>query len=308
MNTPNDFAITAVKQELDDVLPNDHKNLFVCNDSILLPMDDSNLVIFFQDKSTKLEPNCSPLKLELNVNVDSEPKDESSNDGRHIFRLLSMKREDNLLACSPERSADCKPIFGHLKLESQSGKDKDNSRSQTVKKPFECGMCWECFATSSGLIFHQRTHTGEKPFKCDTCDRTFGQKSSLSNHQRTHTARKTFKCDICDKTFRVKCNLSSHLRAHTGEKPFKCDMCDKTFYQKSHLTYHQRSHTGEKPFKCDICDRTFSRKSILSDHERTHTEEKPFECDMCEKKFRVKCNLSSHRRTHTEEKPFKGDM
>ena len=34
-------------------------------------MEGSNLVNFFQDVSAKLEPNCNPLKLEPNVNVDS---------------------------------------------------------------------------------------------------------------------------------------------------------------------------------------------------------------------------------------------
>ena len=53
-----------------------------------------------------------------------EPKDESSNDDKHIFPLLSMKHEDNLLASSPSISADYKPDSILLKVESQSGEDK----------------------------------------------------------------------------------------------------------------------------------------------------------------------------------------
>ena len=46
-----------------------------------------------------------------------EPKDESSSDGKHIFPLLSMKQEDNVLG-------DGKPNSVHVQLESQSGEDK----------------------------------------------------------------------------------------------------------------------------------------------------------------------------------------
>ena len=53
-----------------------------------------------------------------------EPKDESSNDDKHVLSLLSMKHQDNCLDTSPRRSADCKPNSGHLKLESNSGEDK----------------------------------------------------------------------------------------------------------------------------------------------------------------------------------------
>jgi hypothetical protein len=53
-----------------------------------------------------------------------EPKDESSNDDKHVFTLSSMEHEDILLASSPGISADCKPNSFHLKLESQSGEDK----------------------------------------------------------------------------------------------------------------------------------------------------------------------------------------
>ena len=53
-----------------------------------------------------------------------EPKDESSSDDKHIFPLISMKHEENVLASSPGISADYKPISGLLKLESQSGHDK----------------------------------------------------------------------------------------------------------------------------------------------------------------------------------------
>ncbi|KAK2722463.1 hypothetical protein QYM36_002862, partial [Artemia franciscana] len=195
MDSLNVFGIAAVKQELEDPQPKDHKSLFGFTDLISLPMEGSNLVNCFQDLSTKLEPNCDPLKQELNVNVDSEPKDESTNDDKHIFPLFSMEHEYNLLAGSSGISADCKPSSGHLKLESQSGEDKDIPRSHTVKKPFECDICRKCFSRNSDLIVHQRTHTGEKPFKCDICEKKFNQKSNLFSHQRTHTGEKPFKCD-----------------------------------------------------------------------------------------------------------------
>ncbi|KAK2714466.1 hypothetical protein QYM36_008874 [Artemia franciscana] len=132
MDTPNVFGITAVKQEIEDPLPNDHKSLFGCTNPILLPVEGSNLVNFFQDISTKLEPNCNPAKPEPNADVDCEPKDESSNDNKCIFPLLSMKRDDSLLASSPGTFPDCKPSSGHLKLESQSGKDKVRHKSSKV--------------------------------------------------------------------------------------------------------------------------------------------------------------------------------
>ncbi|KAK2702513.1 hypothetical protein QYM36_018877 [Artemia franciscana] len=72
MDSLNFFGIAAVKQELEDPLPNDHKSLFGFTDLISLPMEGSNIVNCFQDISTKLEPNCDPLKQELNVNVDSD--------------------------------------------------------------------------------------------------------------------------------------------------------------------------------------------------------------------------------------------
>ncbi|XP_065565540.1 zinc finger protein 180-like isoform X2 [Artemia franciscana] len=194
-------------KELEDPLSNDHKSLFGFH-FISLPMEGSNLVNCFQDISTELEPNCDPLKQELNVNVD-KPKDESTNDDKRIFPLFSMKHEYDLLAGSSGISADCKPSSSHLKLESHSGEDKDNPRSQTVKKPFRCDICRKCFPTNYRLIVHKRNHTGGKLIQCDICEKGFNQKSNLSAHQVTDTGEKRFKCDICDKTFLWKSSLSS---------------------------------------------------------------------------------------------------
>ncbi|XP_065580464.1 zinc finger protein 233-like isoform X1 [Artemia franciscana] len=299
MDTPNVFGITAVKQEIEDPLPNDDKSLFGYTNPILLPVEGSNLVNFFQDISTKLEPNSNPVKPEPNADVDCEPKDESSNNNKCIFPLLSMKHDDSLLASSSATFADCKPSSGHLKIESQSGEDKDNPRSHTVKKPFECDMCRKCFPTNSLLIRHQTTHSGEKPFKRDMCDKTFRVKCNLSSHRRTHTGEKPFKCDMCDKTFCKNSHLTYHRRSHTGEKPFKCDVCDKTFDQKSNLSKHQVTHTEEKPFKCLTCQKAFRQKSHLSDHQRIHTGEKPYKCLTCQKAFRQISHLSDHQRIHT---------
>ncbi|KAM9641611.1 uncharacterized protein ACIGJ3_015521 [Trichechus inunguis] len=184
---------------------------------------------------------------------------------------------------------------------------RENRRTYTEEKQYECNKCGKLFCKKSLLILHQRTHTGEKPYVCFECGKAFSQKSGLRKHQGTHTGERPYECIECGKAFRQKAGLIIHQRIHTGEKPYECNECEKTFTHKSHLRVHQRTHTGEKPYECNECGKIFSHNSSLRDHQRIHTGEKPYKCQECGKSFGDKSTLILHQRTHTGEKPYKCD-
>ena len=76
-----------------------------------------------------------------------------------------------------------------------------------------------------------RTDTCEKAYQCTQYDKACNRSSHLTRHLRTHTGEKPYRCTQCDKAFKQSSGLTTHLRTHTGEKPYRCTQCDKAFKQ-----------------------------------------------------------------------------
>ncbi|KAK2714453.1 hypothetical protein QYM36_008867, partial [Artemia franciscana] len=121
--------------EIEDSQPNDDKILFESTNRILLPKEEGNLLIFYQDVSAEREPDCNLLKLEPNTNRNIEGEDASSNNSKDVIgsthphrrleaHILSMEHEPSLLADFPGTSSECKPNSGHLKSQFNIAKDK----------------------------------------------------------------------------------------------------------------------------------------------------------------------------------------
>ncbi|XP_014389181.1 PREDICTED: LOW QUALITY PROTEIN: zinc finger protein 554 [Myotis brandtii] len=217
--------------------------------------------------------------------------------------------------CGKDLSQNC-PLRQHKRTETstyaESGKSFSHditftihSKTNAVKKPYECFQHGKVFNWRHSLSEHQGIHTGERPYECQECGRTFTHRSTPTRHLRTHTGEKPYVCSECGKASNRISSLTQHQRIHTGEKPYKGKDCGKSFCQSSYLILHKRTHTGEKPYECNECGKAFSDDgSSLNQHERTHTGTNPYECNQCVRAFSQRSSLLRHERTHTGEKPY----
>ncbi|XP_042243595.1 zinc finger and SCAN domain-containing protein 2-like isoform X3 [Homarus americanus] len=113
----------------------------------------------------------------------------------------------------------------------------------TVKKNFECPICYQTFTTSSPLLVHVRKHT-KKPFLCPHCPKGFLYNSILKVHIRTHTGEKPYACPLCSYRSTQIGALNTHMRTHSRHQQYSCSDCSyksaKFSSLKRHIAEHQK--------------------------------------------------------------------
>ncbi|XP_065578370.1 gastrula zinc finger protein XlCGF49.1-like isoform X3 [Artemia franciscana] len=237
METANLFGVTAIKQDLEDALPNDGENLFGSTDPFFLPKEEAlQEKCFSTDASEKPGLDCHSLKLEPSINVDGV--------------IYDNNVKQNYVECGTSSMPGLTRICQ---------KTETNLNCQRYIR-----INISVFAEDN-VAKHKDIHNEEKSFKCDVCDRTYSRKSTLSDHRKTHAGKNPFECDVCKKHLTSNSNLNKHKKTHSGEKPFKCETCGKTFRVNSNLSAHRRTHTGEKPFECGLS----SQESFIWNYRKT---------------------------------------
>ncbi|XP_044731085.1 zinc finger protein OZF-like [Chrysoperla carnea] len=181
-------------------------------------------------------------------------------------------------------------------------------RSHSDEKNYTCPKCGKNLKTADNLQRHLRLHQPDlrQKYECDICKKKLATTSSLLYHQKTvHLGKRDFNCDQCGKMFSTRTQLQGHLNTvHSDIKPFTCDQCQRSFKTRRILKVHLQVHSDEKPHSCEICGKRFTRKETLSRHSSVHTGVLAFECEYCHKRFRTKPLLKVHIRQHTGERPY----
>src|SRR6218665_687534 len=205
---------------------------------------------------------------------------------------------------------------------------KNENKSLSNKKPFQCQLCTQEFQYASLLRHHMVMHTGRKRHKCHVCKKTFSVALCLRRHMKTHRGEKPYRCQFCQKSFTLIKNLNDHKKTtHTLEKPLQRLPYPKTFTQPVHLKRDISGQMKEKqPLKCQICEKTYALPCDLETHiTRSHNGEnlckscpktvdfpyleahlrKTHKCEVCQKSFTQLSAFTHHMLIHTEDKPYR---
>ncbi|XP_045626239.1 zinc finger and BTB domain-containing protein 7A isoform X3 [Procambarus clarkii] len=109
--------------------------------------------------------------------------------------------------------------------------------TSSLKKIYECPICYQSFSSSSPLLIHIRKHT-KKPYICPHCSKSFMYNSILKVHLRTHTGEKPFSCPHCDYRSTQSGALKTHMRIHSREQSYTCSDCSYNSAKFSNLKRH----------------------------------------------------------------------
>lgn len=60
------------------------------------------------------------------------------------------------------------------------------SPEETVRRSYQCAVCFKSFEAPSKLKRHYFIHTGQKPFQCRRCEKAFNQSNHLKTHMMSH--------------------------------------------------------------------------------------------------------------------------
>ena len=185
---------------------------------------------------------------------------------------------------------------------------EENKPKSSIKKPFSCEKCHECFSQKPYLKVHMQTvHEGKpkkgiwaKKPKCKMCDIFFKSREELNEHIHTvHKGEKPFSCTLCGKSYTEEANLVKHIKkVHEGIKSIQCSLCSYQCATTTKLNTHfSRVHEEKEPteVKCTLCPFKCKNKAKLNLHfSRVHDEEKEFKCRDCSSGFSKQNQLTMH--------------
>jgi hypothetical protein len=200
----------------------------------------------------------------------------------------------------------------------------ENKSIENKKKPFQCGMCANNFATTEELKshilfvherkktfqFHSRVNPGlnqtNKTYQCSDCDLCFITTSSLKKH--FYSVHKIDEKDAIEVT-----NEEGDVdkRSDGGKNSSNDVSCLIESSKRVILKdlYCVGSPSGRAlRHKCHVegCDKDYAKTSHLKVHLGSHSTVLPFDCEFprCGKRFHRNDLLIRHERIHTGEKKF----
>ncbi|KAJ6648867.1 Zinc finger protein [Pseudolycoriella hygida] len=317
-----------VRTEADQFVVNDEQLNFAnlqfiqLDQSSLLEIQDSALMLNDQRNENPIEVQLSELGLQVDSNDYSTPKTGSEDTSANVVIVESNE--------TPK-------------------KNPTSLRKRKSTKPInKCETCLKIFSKPVDLRRHIRTHTMEKPFSCSLCPKAFGLKSTLQNHikHRHMSIKQTFPCTVCWKGFSSRHSMLTHMLIHSNSRPFQCEYCTTTFRTRGHLKSHQQIHLREATKlgldPCDIktkkektklqpllnamkefCDRSSVQQFVdnnefneelvetvrvdrsIMDAGNVHLSEGVktiiYQCSVCALQFDDKDNFTNHSRTHKQD-------
>jgi len=175
------------------------------------------------------------------------------------------------------------------------------------KKPFECEVCKNWYASKDYLKYHMKSHAkkeeqGPEMFKCLICKELFSSVYYLNKHKKENHKPEGIKCQIqpCQLYFKTTDEMKEHFENKHNNN---CKFCSSSFFSRTHYFSHLRKVHFDK--KCNFTQCTFytdSRKEMEKHVKEKHNKNnKITDCIYCGKSYKNRITMSNHvRYTHSE--------
>lgn len=113
------------------------------------------------------------------------------------------------------------------------------------RKPYQCHICWQYFASPDDVEKHLRYMRHGYRFYCTGCSRGFFFVKLKVEHEKKCKKSRVYECYVCHFAMRRLSTLEIHIRNHTGDKPYKCVECFKRYAYLNDLNVHLTVHATQ---------------------------------------------------------------